>query len=34
MDINDIAQKTVDVISEKIRNLKTLNIIVAGKTGD
>lgn len=32
-DINIVAQKTVDAISEKIRNLQTLNIIVAGKTG-
>ncbi|MCR4696049.1 MAG: 50S ribosome-binding GTPase [Lachnospiraceae bacterium] len=28
-----IAQEALDAIGEKIRNLKTLNIIVAGKTG-
>ncbi len=33
IDVNKIAQEAVDAIGEKIRNLKTLNIIVAGKTG-
>ena len=33
IEIDKIAQETVDVIAEKIKNLKTLNIIVAGKTG-
>jgi uncharacterized protein (DUF697 family)/GTPase SAR1 family protein len=35
MDINTekMAQEAIDAIAEKIRNLKTLNIIVAGKTG-
>lgn len=33
VDINKIAQEAIDAITEKIRNLTTLNIIVAGKTG-
>lgn len=35
MNINTdkIAQEAIDAISEKIKNLNTLNIIVAGKTG-
>lgn len=32
-DINKIAQDAINAISEKIKNLKHLNIIVAGKTG-
>lgn len=32
-DVDKIAQNTINMISEKINNLKTLNIIVAGKTG-
>ncbi len=33
IDINKVAQDAIDAISEKIKNLKQLNIIVAGKTG-
>ena len=33
MDTDKIAQEAINAISEKIKNLKTLNIIVAGKTG-
>ena len=33
MDIDKIAQDALDAIADKIRNLNTLNIIVAGKTG-
>lgn len=33
MDINKIAQDAINSIAEKIKNLNTLNIIVAGKTG-
>lgn len=33
VDIDKVAQDAINVISEKIKNLKTLNIIVAGKTG-
>lgn len=33
IDASKIAQETIDAISEKVQNLKTLNIIVAGKTG-
>ena len=33
IDVDKIAQEAVDAIGEKIRNLNTLNIIVAGKTG-
>ena len=33
INTNKIAQEAVDAISEKIKNLNTLNIIVAGKTG-
>lgn len=33
IDVNKIAQDAVNAISEKIKNLKHLNIIVAGKTG-
>lgn len=32
-DIGKVAQDTIDAINEKIQNLSTLNIIVAGKTG-
>lgn len=33
MDTDKIAQEVINAIAEKIKNLKTLNIIVAGKTG-
>lgn len=33
MDANKIAQEAINAIAEKIKNLNTLNIIVAGKTG-
>ncbi len=33
IDIDKVAQEAIDAISEKIKNLNTLNIIVAGKTG-
>lgn len=33
VDIDRVAQDAVNVIADRIRNLKTLNIIVAGKTG-
>lgn len=33
VDIDKIAQEALDVIADKINNLSTLNIIVAGKTG-
>jgi len=33
IDIDKVAQDTINAIADKIRNLKTLNIIVAGKTG-
>lgn len=33
IDIDKKAQEAIDAISEKIKNLNTLNIIVAGKTG-
>lgn len=35
MEINtdEIAQKCIDAINEKLRNLKKLNIIVVGKSG-
>ena len=33
IDSNKFAQDAINAIAEKIRNLKTLNIIVAGKTG-
>lgn len=33
IDTDKIAQDAINAISEKIKNLKTLNIIVAGKTG-
>lgn len=33
VDIDKIAQEAISAIADKIRNLKTLNIIVAGKTG-
>ena len=33
IDVNKIAQDAINAISEKIKNLKHLNIIVAGKTG-
>ena len=33
IDTEKIAQEAIDAIADKIKNLKTLNIIVAGKTG-
>lgn len=33
LDADRIAQEAINVIADKIKNLKTLNIIVAGKTG-
>lgn len=33
IDTNKIAQQAIELISDKIKNLNTLNIIVAGKTG-
>lgn len=33
IDTDKIAQEAIDAIAEKIKNLNTLNIIVAGKTG-
>lgn len=33
LDTDKIAQETINIITDKIKNLKTLNIIVAGKTG-
>ena len=33
IDTNKIAQEAIELISDKIKNLNTLNIIVAGKTG-
>lgn len=33
IDLDKTAQEAIDAIAEKIKNLKTLNIIVAGKTG-
>ena len=33
LDTDKIAKEAIDVIAEKIKNLNTLNIIVAGKTG-
>lgn len=33
MDAEKIAQEAINAIAEKIKNLNTLNIIVAGKTG-
>ena len=33
IDVNKIAQDAINAISERIKNLKHLNIIVAGKTG-
>lgn len=33
IDASKIAQEAIDAIAEKIKNLNTLNIIVAGKTG-
>lgn len=33
IDIDKVAQDAINAIADKIRNLKTLNIIVAGKTG-
>jgi len=32
-DVNKIAQDAINAISERIKNLNRLNIIVAGKTG-
>lgn len=33
MDIDKIAQEAIELIADKINNLNTLNVIVAGKTG-
>lgn len=33
VDIDKVAQEAINAIADKIKNLKTLNIIVAGKTG-
>ena len=33
IDTDKIAQDAINAIAEKIKNLNTLNIIVAGKTG-
>ena len=33
IDTDKIAQEAINAIADKIKNLKTLNIIVAGKTG-
>ena len=33
LSIEKTAQECINAISEKVRNLKNLNIIVAGKTG-
>ena len=33
LDTEKIAQDAVNAIGDKIKNLKTLNIIIAGKTG-
>lgn len=33
IDTDKVAQEAIDAIAEKIKNLNTLNIIVAGKTG-
>lgn len=33
LDTDKIAQEAINAIAKKIKNLKTLNIIVAGKTG-
>ncbi|MBQ4359322.1 MAG: DUF697 domain-containing protein [Proteobacteria bacterium] len=33
MDINQIAESCIQAIADKVKNLNTLNIIVAGKTG-
>ena len=33
VDINKVAQDAINAIAEKVKNLKRLNIIVAGKTG-
>ncbi|MBQ9243328.1 MAG: DUF697 domain-containing protein [Proteobacteria bacterium] len=33
MDINQIAEACIQAIADKVKNLNTLNIIVAGKTG-
>lgn len=33
LDTDKIAQETINIIADKIKNLKTLNIILAGKTG-
>lgn len=32
-DVDKIAQDAINIIADKIKNLRTLNIIVAGKTG-
>ena len=33
VDVEKIAQDAINAIADKIKNLKTLNVIVAGKTG-
>ena len=33
IDIDKIAQEAIDLIADKISNLNTFNVIVAGKTG-
>lgn len=33
IDVDKIAQEAINAIADKIKNLNTLNIIVAGKTG-
>ena len=33
IDADKVAQDAINAIAEKIKNLSTLNIIVAGKTG-
>ena len=33
IDVDKVAQDAINAVAEKIKNLKTLNIIVAGKTG-
>ena len=33
IDTDKVAQEAIDAIAEKIKNLNSLNIIVAGKTG-
>ena len=33
IEVDKIAQEAINAIADKIRNLNTLNVIVAGKTG-